>query len=365
MKIVLTKRTPFSKPDGISHFLFSLANELIARGHEVVGVTTKDPDKDRIAERFSYPHLPRITTLTEAAGKGYLFEVQTWLENGSREIASHRPDLIVVNGAVPCHYTAPSVTVAHDADGQSFPGVLWLWPRRVYKAVTYRRTDRLITTCSELVPQVARDAFFPVDKIEVIPTCITPELYHPRPLQERKPYIIHMGMQRYKNPLATIQAFLPFADRATLSIVGKITSKVRRYVDSLPLHQKSKIELPGIVSSDELKRLLEMARVVSVPSRYDIPVASPTVLEAFAAHTPVVSSPCVSRDIFEHGVNGLLADQESEYIRAFEVLLSDDAKWQVLSKGAANTVYRFSAASIADRYLTLFSDANSFASKAV
>jgi len=365
MKIVLTKRTPFSRPDGISHFLFSLANELIARGHEVVGVTTKDQEIDQVAKRFSYPHLPHITTLTENAGTGYLFEVQTWLQYGSKEIASLQPDLVLVNGAVPCHYTAPSVTIAHDADGQSFPEALWLWPRRGYKALTYRRTDRLVTTCSELVPQVSRDAFFPAEKIVVIPTCITPELYHPRPLRERNLHIVHMGMQSYKNPLATIEAFLPFAEKATLSIVGKITPKVRHYVDSLPSHQKSKIELPGIVSSDELKRLIETARVVSVPSRYDIPVASPTVLEAFAAHTPVVSSPCVSKDIFEHGVNGLLADEASDYNCAFEMLLFDDKKWEILSKGAADTVDRFSAANIADRYLALFPAANSFASKAV
>jgi len=363
MKIVLTKRNPFSTPDGISHFLFSLANELITRGHEVVGVTTNDLALDLIAERFAYPHLPPIISLNGVKGHNHLFAFTAWLRSGSEVIAAQKPDLILVNGAVPCHYTAPSVTIAHDVDRRYFPGIPW--PRRLYKSVTYRRTDRLVTTCSELAEPVARDAFFPIDKIDVIPTCITPELYHPRPLQERTPAILHIGMQNYKNPLATIRAFLPLANLATLSIVGKINPEVRHFVDSLPQHQRTKIELPGIVSGDELKRLLETARVVSVPSKYNFPVASPTVLEAFACHTPVVVSSYISQDIFEPKTNGLLADQESERMRAFEILLTDDTQWKSLSQGAANTVNRFSAASVADRYLALFSTANSVASKAV
>jgi glycosyltransferase involved in cell wall biosynthesis len=352
MKIVLIKRTPFSSPDGISHFLFSLANELIIRGHDVVGITTKDPEMDRVPERFAYPNLPRMLALTQAQGHGYGFELLTWLKHGSEAIASLKPDLTIVNGAVPCSYGGHSVTVAHDAQKRSFNGIVW--PRGVYKALVYRRTDRLITTCSDLVPYVSREAFFPIDKIGVIPTCVTPGLYHSRPLSERRPAIIHVGMHPYKNPMASIQSFLPLADRATLHIVGQIDPEVQRYIESLPPSQKSKIELPGIVRDDELKLLLETARVISVPSHYDAPVASPTALEAFASHTPVVTSSGVSHDFIRPGINGYLTDDSAERTRAFETLLFDDAKWESLSQGAADTTQDFNAAKIADRYLSLF-----------
>jgi glycosyltransferase involved in cell wall biosynthesis len=352
MKIALIKRTPFSSPDGISHFLFSLANELMARGHDVVGITTKDLDIDRVPERFAYRNSPRILTLTKAPGKGFVFEFLTWLKHGSEVIASLKPDLTIVNGAVPCDYSGHSVTVAHDAEKRPFKG--FPWPRWAYKSLLYRRTERVITTCSDLIPYVAREAFFPIEKIGMIPTCVTPELYHPRPLSERSPSIIHVGMHDYKNPLATIQSFLPLADRATLHIVGEMDAQVCRYIKSLPQSQRSKIELPGIVRDDELKLLLETARVISVPSHYDAPVASPTALEAFASHTPVVTSSGVSRDFIKPGINGYLTDDSSERTKAFETLLFDDAKWKSLSLGAADTTHNFSAAKVADQYLSLF-----------
>jgi glycosyltransferase involved in cell wall biosynthesis len=352
MKIALIKRTPFSSPDGISHFLFSLANELMARGHDVVGITTKDRDIERVPELFAYPNSPRILALTKGWGRGFVFEFLTWLKYGSEAIASLKPDLTIVNGAVPCEYNGHSVTVAHDVENRPFKG--FPWPRLAYKSWLYRKTDRLITTCSDLVPYVAREARFPIDKIGVIPTCVTPELYHPRPLSERRPTIIHVGMHHYKNPLATIQSFLPLAGRATLHIVGARDARVCRYIASLPQSQRSKIELPGIVRDDELKLLLETARAISLPSHYDAPVASPTALEAFASHTPVVASSGVSRDFIKPGINGYLTDDSSERTKAFEALLFDDARWKSLSQGAADTTRHFSAAKIADQYLGLF-----------
>ena len=119
MKIALIKRTPFSSPDGISHFLFSLANELMARGHDVVGITTKDRDIERVPELFAYPNSPRILALTKGWGRGFVFEFLTWLKYGSEAIASLKPDLTIVNGAVPCEYSGHSVTVAHDAENRS------------------------------------------------------------------------------------------------------------------------------------------------------------------------------------------------------------------------------------------------------
>lgn len=352
MKIVLLKRTPFSSPDGISHFLFSLANELMVRGHDVVGITTKDLEMDRVRERFAYPNLPRMMALTQAEGRGYFFELLTWLKRGSEALAALKPDLTIVNGAVPCYHSGHSVTVAHDAEKRSFRGVVW--PRWAYKAMVYRRTERLITTCSDLIPYVSREGLFPIDKIGLIPTCVTPELYHPRPLSERRAAILHVGMHPYKNPLATIQSFLPLADRATLHIVGETDAEVLRHIESLPPSKRSKIKLPGIVRDDELKLLLETSRVISVPSHYDVPVASPTALEAFASHTPVVTSSGVSRDFIRPGINGYLTDDSSERTQAFETLLFDDAKWKALSQGAADTTQKFDAAKIADQYLGLF-----------
>ncbi|MBV9391319.1 MAG: glycosyltransferase [Verrucomicrobia bacterium] len=164
---------------------------------------------------------------------------------------------------------------------------------------------------------------------------------------------MQIGMQEYKNPLASIRAFLPFSDRARLIVVGRIFPQIQSFVDSLSSSQRSAIELPGIVSDETLKAYLETARAVSVPSIYKAPVASPSVLEAFAAHTPVVGSSSISRDLLTPGVNGFLVDEELARRDAFDQLLSDDLLWHKLSEGAAATLEKFSASRVADQYLRL------------
>jgi len=70
-------------------------------------------------------------------------------------------------------------------------------------------------------------------------------------------------------------------------------------------------------------------RVLCVPSRYVVPVASPTVLESFAAGTPVVGSTGISRDLLSPGVNGYRCDPGNEV----EIAASIEALLDMMSSG--------------------------------
>jgi glycosyltransferase involved in cell wall biosynthesis len=111
-----------------------------------------------------------------------------------------------------------------------------------------------------------------------------------------------------------------------------------------------------VIPHGQLKDLLSSVRVVSVPSRYDCPVASPTVLEAFASGTPVVASTSISRDLLLDGINGYavpdaLIEQGSRRIQS---LLHDDNEWERMSAAARLTAESFSAEAVARRYLRHF-----------
>jgi glycosyltransferase involved in cell wall biosynthesis len=108
-----------------------------------------------------------------------------------------------------------------------------------------------------------------------------------------------------------------------------------------------------VVTAAELKELLGSARAVSVPSLYRYPVASPTVLEAIASHTPVVVSPSISTLIAKHGENCIVESTAEGMAQRFDELFDDDTLWDKLSAGCARSKVRFDSLTVAKDYIQL------------
>jgi glycosyltransferase involved in cell wall biosynthesis len=201
---------------------------------------------------------------------------------------------------------------------------------------------------------VARESFLSPQKFRVIPNCLDINRYTPKPLLERQMLILHMGAQDYKQPLKTIQAFSRMDCRATrLILVGHIPAAVREEVERMPATLRERVELPGIVPAATLKELLCSARLVSVPSNYIVPVASPTVLEALAAHTPAVVSESISKIVIKDRENCLVATTVEQMAKAFDQLCTDDPLWAKLSAGCERTKVRFASTTVAEQYVQL------------
>jgi glycosyltransferase involved in cell wall biosynthesis len=165
-----------------------------------------------------------------------------------------------------------------------------------------------------------------------------------------------MGTADYKNPLASLKAFAQLSNTgAKLYITGPATAELTSFSDSLSPDVRCRVSMGRFLSAEELRGLLESARIVSVPSYYSVPVASPTVLESFAAETPVVCSCSISRDIIRDGGNGIIADNPGAIAIAFDRLLRENDTWQTLSDGARDTIKTFSAETVAMQYEKLAS----------
>jgi glycosyltransferase involved in cell wall biosynthesis len=217
----------------------------------------------------------------------------------------------------------------------------------------------VVATTTELRDELVRDLGIPAQRFTVIPKCIDRQGYHGASLLARERAILHSGTLPYKDPVATVQAFGALDDPSVrLYIAGDITAPTQHAVDALPDRLRGRVTLLGETDGRTLRTLHGRVRVAAFPTRYAIPVASATVMEAVASGTPIVGSARLSRDVLEDGANGLVADTNSgSMARALKSLLNDDALWSRLSVGAGRLAERFDAVRVAQQYIELASAA--------
>ena len=353
LRVVIIRRAALDTPDGINIFIFSLAQALVSKGHEVfiVGTTLRDPE--RISELYGISRHIEVMALAreDSFNHRYMRVAARWFLVGRPMVDRLRPDLTIVNGPLPMSFAGRNCVVAHDLE-RRFER---LGPvRTTYKAITYGRSRHLVATCTEIKWALVGQLGMESHRISVVPTCIDLTAYSGRPLGEREDAILHIGTVDYKNPSATIQAFGPLGSAtARLYITGKMNADVRRALDRLDPKIRANVEVLGFISADRLRALLGAVKVVSVPSRYFVPVSSPTVIEAFASATPVVSFEDISRDLLRDGRSGFVSVDPSEMAGSFHRLMSDGALWERLSAGARATSADYSASKVADAYLGL------------
>lgn len=353
MQIVITRRAPLDVPDGINIFIFSLASELLAAGNDVLVVGTTLSDPDGLAELYEMKRYPEVTALSSERELNWRYArvAAIWYKRGRKLIESLRPGLVIVNGALPFRIGPKSAIVAHDLERR----IVGTVARTAYKRFAYGYGQKLVATCSELRWALGAQLAIDPRAIAVIPTCIDPSAYVGQPLGEREDAILHVGTDAYKNPTATVRAFARIGNGSTqLYLTGKADVSVGRIIASMPTGVQKRIHLLGYIPAQELRRLLGSVRLVSVPSRYFVPVASPTVIEAFACGTPVVAFDGISRDLVRDRQNSLLCAGGSEELAScFRALLADDRLWEGLSRGAVRSTGEFSASRVASAYLDL------------
>jgi len=352
VRFVFTRREALDLADGINSFLFALSDRLVRLGHEVFLITPSRTSEERVSELFAASKYSALFSLSADPTPSHLEMVALWRHTGVALVKDLAPDVTILNGGLPFRIGNRSCIVVHDLERRWGYGNR---ARRAYKGFAYRRADRIVVTCSELRTAVAEEIHLPPRQIDVIPTCIDVESYSGEPLAWRDPAIVHLGMPRYKNPVATLRMFAALNCRAELYITGRPTPEVLEFVAAMPRAKRASVHLVGILAATDLRRLLGRARVLSVPSEYHVPVASPSALEGLASGTPVLGSDGISRDLLEPGVTGarMLPRYPESAATAVERMLDDDELWSLLSANALTRSMRFGSSIVARRYLEL------------
>lgn len=352
MRIVITRREPLDVPDGINIFIFSLSDAFTRLGHEVHIMSTYLPDRDKIDKFYGHFKFRTLYGWLDAGEfpapltKRYI----SWRTKGMSILNGLDAQFCILNGAIPfLPISIPHVFVAHDLERR------FVRSRRLQnfiKRSAYMSGVKVICTTNEIAKGLSQELGLPSSRMEVIPTCFRISEYEGRPLERREKSILHMGTAAYKQPLVSMKAFqMAGIDDGELLITGPTTAAMDAFVKS---HPTCRIRCLGFVSDAELKSLLARVRAVSVPSVYDSPVASPSVLESFACGTPVVTTNSISGDVVVDNENCLVRDcQDAEFAEAFRLLLSDDPTWRRLSSNARRASEKFDARAVAQAYLDL------------
>jgi glycosyltransferase involved in cell wall biosynthesis len=350
MRFVVTRRESFNQADGINAFVLALSEALIEAGHEVFGICGQGADESKVQSNFPgyrYTGLHSLLKDERATPKEIMAE---WRRSGLDLVRSIKPDFVIVNGALPVRMPFPSCILSHDLERRWSYGS---FARRLYKMYAYRKVDAVVATCSELRLALAKELMISAESISVIPTCVDLKTYENAPLEQREPAILHMGMPAYKNPAATIAAFAGLKTHAKLYLTGNASPEVKEQIAGLPKAKQDCISLLGIVPGEELKRLLGHIRVLSVPSEYVVPVASPTVLDGLASGTPVIGTMGISTDLIVDGESGFRASPQdiAGLTAKMELLLTDDAAWRQMSQGGSVRAERFDHHAVAAAYV--------------
>ena len=352
MRFVVTRRESIDAADGINGFIFALSDALMRHGDEVCLVTPSHSSEVAIRDRFGSPAFTSTHYLCSNPKPSHKEMMVAWWKQGLPLLRHLKPDFIIVTGALPMRLPYPSCIISHDLEKRWRYGSFF---RQIYKMYSYRMVDRIIATCSELREALAKEILVRTDDIAVIPTCIDIGTYLNGQIDAREAAILHLGTPEWKNPATTIDAFARLRQPARLYITGNVTAEVQQRLSLLSEAARRRVILLGIVNSKRLKELLSTVRVLSVPSIYAAPVASPTALDGLASGTPVVGSTSISADLLTDGVTGFRIDPRDTQTFAdkFDLLLRDDRRWQTISAACRRRAEAFSSDVVMQQFVTL------------
>jgi glycosyltransferase involved in cell wall biosynthesis len=351
MRFVIARRHALDGPDGINAFIYSLSSALMDQGHEVHLVATAATDIALARSRYDRVRFTQLHSLMDGPFPPQREMLKSWMDKGVGLIREINPDFTIINGSLAVRLPGPSCAISHDLERTQQNPLI----RRLYKLIAYRKVDKVVTTCSELKPLLAKELFFKEDAIAVIPTCVLLDTYMVRPYEERENAILHMGTAPHKKPVSTIRAFAAMKIRAILHITGGPSPELNAAIAKLPADVRSRINLAGVVKAESLKEMLSRVKAVVVPSFYHAPVASPTVLDGLASGTPVVGSDGISVDLIEDGVSGYRIPADDEMARAAKLdeMMTDEKLWRYLQHGSLQRAAKFDHQQVARRYVEL------------
>lgn len=317
---------------------------MVELGHEVWVVGPSVRSLADLKGQYGYEAWPEVLPLSRDLAITHAQSARLWVTRGAAILRALKADLAIVHGMLPVGSASDcEVLVVHDWEVNGRGPTI---ARNLSRRAAFRRADVVGVTCTELISCVKAFGVNPL----LIPNAIAVPVEPCLSFADRQPLVVHIGTHKYKNPLATLQAW-SLAPESDLVFIGPETPELAAAIQLLSPSVRSRVRVAGFVPARELDQYLRTARVVSVPSLYDVPVHSPSVLDAFANGTPVIAS-SVSSDLFKPQVNGLPIGPDAEdNAQGLTQLLIDSQRWTSLSEAAFATAHEFDRSVVVDRFL--------------
>lgn len=368
-----TDNYPFPNQGG-SVQTWGLSCELAKRGHEIFiarrSISKGEQNFENVnlvgikfkgIENIIRPHFMSLPFYVANVFSSLYFSRKT-LES----IQLINPDIVClidrVSGFFPSISNVPKLYIMHVPEALDFFKPYTIYANKLNSVVFYikkalersimLKADKVVVLNGYIEKYLRKNGFSNVVKI---PNAINPEEFANK---GDEGYILYAGRFDWnKNVCSLIEAFAElqtsYADYR-LYLVGKGPEERRiRYLVKKKGLQSRVIIYPWL-SRKKLIDIISKCSVFVLPSFFE--VATVVVLEAMASAKPVIARTNMSTvDIFLHGKNGYLYNEQKKLRDYLELLLSDDDLRKKIGYTARRTVEeKHSFAKIADKYEELF-----------
>lgn len=207
---------------------------------------------------------------------------------GRRVVRRIAPDVVhhPVTILTPRRTGVPTVVTVHDTQHHDLPH-LFSRAERIFRWFAYDRSTRaadVVVTVSEFSKRsIVRHLGIPADRIRVIPLAVDAQAFAPH-LGERDEFVLYPARGwKHKNHATLLEA-MAIARRTRPDLRLVLTGGALERLGALP----DWVDVRGLVSADELRRLYATAGALAFPSQYEGFGMPP--LEAMASGCPVASS---------------------------------------------------------------------------
>ena len=346
MRILFARRDSLSRADGINSFLYAIIEALLEQGHEVHLAGSGQPQLQEIHHRFPCQFYPRFWAVGDGGPYGWKKDIAIWFRHWPRLVQQVQPVRIVVNGVIPRWNSVRTLGINHDLENRG-----GFWFARLIRIIGYRLVQDRVATCTELRAALSRNILMTPTKIGILPTCLRVRDF--RPLHDpKKFFLLHIGTAPYKSPEKSLETLRLIQDsRVHLIVTGPPHPHADQAWQKLPPEVRNRVEFAGVLPAKDLRGFMASALAVLVPSRYEIRVLSPTVLEAFASGAVVITTSSISHDLIQPGENCLTAETPLEAAAAVNRLMIDEEGASAIAQKALQKVKEFDAANVAHRLI--------------
>lgn len=297
MRILHISKYAFPEKGGVETFVRDLSTEQVRQGHAVSVLchrsTSLQPAQSSRIDRVTIMRCPTLcTTAFTPVAPTFPLHLRAAIKQERPDVVHlHLPNPAVLFTAfIPAHI--PLVIHWHaDVQGSTNKTIRTLYPAyRFFEQHSLARAKRIITTSPpylESSPSLARWR----DKCTTIPLGIDLNRYpeeNTRPTE--RPMVLSVGRFAFYKGFEHLVRAASLVKEADFTIVGDGPERPR--VAQIVEHSgiSERVHLPGAVSDDELRRLLQQATIFCLPSVDRGEAFGVTLLEAMRYGLPLIST---------------------------------------------------------------------------
>jgi len=226
------------------------------------------------------------------------------------------------------------------------------WVVKGIEMLGYKSADGIITT-SQTNFEYVKGNYNPAGIHVLIPNYVETNKFKPMHITKKKGSICFIGrLTEQKNLFALLEALkdLPY----TINLIG--SGEQGEQLEEFANKNDINANFLGNIPNHELPRILNEHELFVLPSLWE--GMPKTLLEAMACGLPAIGTKIDgTKEVIEHGKNGILCDTDSKSIRqAIIHLMEEEGLKQSLGANARKTIeQRFSLEKLLDKELELYS----------